>query len=443
MPANEYAEDDVYICESKYFLEDKAIRKLRKGLKKFTNQPGTIEDEVYFFKQPIVPRKSVTPLLYEASQTPLDMDQLTASSAAAASSALSSGGGNGAGSLNFDDDNTRDSMSTSTTMDEVPTTPGTPQGGRNNRTGASSKKKKCPSGYVVYASEVRKRIMMENEGAGFGDISREVGQMWRKLPQSEKDVYERRAADTRAKMEAEKAAAAAAAAATAAASAPSRQSPPTQQQQYPIAQPPMMPHHQYQPAYQQQPMVPQQQQQQFMGQQPVYPQQMAYPPQQPQQGVTFYPVSGPAQQQMQYQQQHRPAGVNGFPPHQQQPMLSMQQPQQQQQPPPQLPVFVAAPPKTTRALHSEIYKRYIERLRSNSAYLSDWDRQATPAQLNCKPNASVTQQLHDSFLGAPAYQKQQQQQQQQQQAELTNALCSLRDHLLRDALKIELSLNQL
>ncbi|VEL10010.1 unnamed protein product [Protopolystoma xenopodis] len=55
------------------------------------------------------------------------------------------------------------------------------------------KLRKPPSGYVIYAGEVRKKLLQDKPDAPFGEISREVGLMWRQMPMHERDVYERKA----------------------------------------------------------------------------------------------------------------------------------------------------------------------------------------------------------------------------------------------------------
>lgn len=53
--------------------------------------------------------------------------------------------------------------------------------------------KKLVTGYILYSSEVRRGITEKNPNSSFGEISRMVGQEWKKLPKSEKVKYEERA----------------------------------------------------------------------------------------------------------------------------------------------------------------------------------------------------------------------------------------------------------
>merc|ERR1712226_506379 len=47
--------------------------------------------------------------------------------------------------------------------------------------------------YIAYSTEWRKSIIDNNPGKGFGDISRLVGEQWRQLSDTGKQVYEERA----------------------------------------------------------------------------------------------------------------------------------------------------------------------------------------------------------------------------------------------------------
>ncbi|VDN28141.1 unnamed protein product [Gongylonema pulchrum] len=61
------------------------------------------------------------------------------------------------------------------------------------------------SGYILFSAEVRKKVMVENPEAGFGEVSKIVGIEWKKLSEEQKKQYEVRAeyiANERAKQEA-------------------------------------------------------------------------------------------------------------------------------------------------------------------------------------------------------------------------------------------------
>lgn len=54
----EILEQDVYICESRYQEAERQIRKLVKGIKRGAKVSlNVVEDEIYFFRQPLVAQK--------------------------------------------------------------------------------------------------------------------------------------------------------------------------------------------------------------------------------------------------------------------------------------------------------------------------------------------------------------------------------------------------
>ncbi|XP_075218433.1 protein polybromo isoform X4 [Lycorma delicatula] len=54
--------------------------------------------------------------------------------------------------------------------------------------------KKLVTGYILYSGDVRRQVTSSNPECNFGEISRIVGNEWRKLPTNEKMVYEEKAA---------------------------------------------------------------------------------------------------------------------------------------------------------------------------------------------------------------------------------------------------------
>jgi len=55
------------------------------------------------------------------------------------------------------------------------------------------KPKKTMTPYMFFVKEHRPRLMRENPSAGFNDVMREVGVMWAKLSEEEKEPYNERA----------------------------------------------------------------------------------------------------------------------------------------------------------------------------------------------------------------------------------------------------------
>ncbi|CAH8508587.1 unnamed protein product [Heterobilharzia americana] len=238
----EIPEQDIYMCDSKYFESEKVIRKLKKGLKKFQFSSDEVhEDEFYFFPQQIVPRKDASPLLTQASTEPLQNEQLNRPISLALTCALAAAAGTTTAmvtspiisipSLSTDTTKQTERISTglinehtgsspvaSNTMAQVVarslgnTTPGNNASVQNSvsspqldaltrafiennidRTGKKRKIRKPPSGYVLYAGEIRKKLLQERPDAPFGEISREVGLLWRQMPTAQRDMYEQKA----------------------------------------------------------------------------------------------------------------------------------------------------------------------------------------------------------------------------------------------------------
>ncbi|XP_062616162.1 protein polybromo-1-like [Saccostrea cucullata] len=96
-------------------------------------------------------------------------------------------------------------------------------------------------------------------------------------------------------------------------------------------------------------------------------------------------------------------------------------------PRPPSPMFVSVPPRTQRLLHSEAYLRYIEGLRADKPFVSDWDKNltATAENTNTDPNRLPSHWLAE---GAGYH------------GNVSNALWALRDLMLKDTLNISRTL---
>ncbi|XP_048738876.1 LOW QUALITY PROTEIN: protein polybromo-1-like [Ostrea edulis] len=96
-------------------------------------------------------------------------------------------------------------------------------------------------------------------------------------------------------------------------------------------------------------------------------------------------------------------------------------------PRPPSPMFVSVPPRTHRLLHSEAYLRYIEGLRSDKLFVSEWDKNLTAnaENTNTDPNRLPSQWLAEG----PGY-----------HGNVSNALWALRDLMLKDTLNISRTL---
>ncbi|KAK2578508.1 hypothetical protein KPH14_002062 [Odynerus spinipes] len=172
----EIPEDDIYICESLYDESKNLMKKLsQEGLKKFNHSAAVTEDEIYFFRRPINPAKEASPLLPKLEPDVLGMGV-----------GLGVGVGVGVGEDSMDAGGPPSVGST----EAQPVL-------SNTQTPVSSKKKtagkKLVTGYILYSSKMRTQITQNNPESSFGEISRIVGNEWRKLPAGEKQAWEERA----------------------------------------------------------------------------------------------------------------------------------------------------------------------------------------------------------------------------------------------------------
>ncbi|XP_046358124.1 protein polybromo-1-like isoform X2 [Haliotis rufescens] len=432
----EYSEQDVFICESKYHEGEKSIKKLGKGLKKYSLSPKVTDDEIYFFRKAISPQKEPSPLLLKvADELTMEVED----------------------SQDTETDNVPESVNISS--EEV----STPQPEKSTKKvgKAKSNVRRQPSGYIVFAGEIRKQIQQENPDCSFGDISRIVGTRWRNLEKEDKERFEEKAkkiAEEQAakQQEAERAfneslnrsqspwndfgRVSPGSSARPATPGSFQQGYPQGYQGFPQqpgmqygmqngpmtpqqgmlynvtrAPPPNgmpMPQGQrgYMPPYQQHPSRPQ-------GPYMTYPQGQTPPPgtQSPIPNMNPLAPMSPGSYPM---MPHSPSGG----------MLPGQMQQQMVPPPPPprppSPVFVSVPPRTQRLLHSEAYLRYIEGLNTESKTIGDWDKtlSATPETTPAVPESRLPTQWLAQGAGY--------------HGNVTNALWALRDFMLKDTLNI-------
>lgn len=446
----EVNENDVYICESKYLENERSIRKLAKGLKKYSLSPKVTDDELYFFKKHIVPQKEPSPLLPEA----VDMEDI-------------------------EDEEKMDyplvatpnkTLNVSYEETPLPEKSGKKDGTTGTRKSNSKNAnniRRQPSGYIVFAGEIRKQIQQENPECSFGDISRIVGTKWRNLSKDEKERFEEKAK----KIAEEQAAKQEAAEKAFNESLNNPQSPwsdysrsmsPAAGQPVANGQPTPgnfhnqfgfqafqgVPHHPglagsgtmqqrgvpatgmalpqgvgnnfsgmsgvppsgIQPQQQQLPQTPQGQQQQQQQRSPY---------------MSPYHQHQPPQHHHHHHQHHHHPGMRypgtQPPPH---PPPGAQHMAPPPQPRPPSPMFISVPPRTQRLLHSEAYIRYIEGLSRSSKNVSDWNKAltATP-ETTASPNEKRLP-AHWIPQGIGYH------------GSVTNALWALRDLMLKDALNV-------
>ncbi|KAK3800671.1 hypothetical protein RRG08_003077 [Elysia crispata] len=343
----EVPETDVYINESKYMEQDKSIKR-QKLLKKYTLSQKVVDDEIYFFRKSIALDKEPSPLLMKQNAE----DNLFVETE---------------DSLGAEPEASNDGMSVS---NDVPSPAPT----------KSHKKKpvnprRQPSGYIVFAGEIRKQISLENPNCSFGDISKIVGTKWRALAKSDKDIYEDKARKVAEEMAAKQQEADKALNDSIRAQSPASDSGgQTALQARHAAQPSFSPHRHVSP-----------------------------------QGYHHSPLG----------HHHHPLPyMNGYhsPPS---PFMG----QGYQQCPPS-PVFVSVPPRTQKLMHSETYLRYIEGLTPDSHSISNWSRELSATQENTPviPESNLPGDWLSQGAGA--------------HGSVTNALWALRDFMLKDTLSI-------
>ncbi|XP_049496595.1 protein polybromo-1 isoform X6 [Panthera uncia] len=382
----EIPENDILLCESRYNESDKQMKKF-KGLKRFSLSAKVVDDEIYYFRKPIVPQKEPSPLLEKKIQL------------LEAKFAELEGGDDEIEEMGEEDSEVIEPPSLpqlqtplASELDLMPYTPpqSTPKSAKGSAKKEGSKRKINMSGYILFSSEMRAVIKAQHPDYSFGELSRLVGTEWRNLETAKKAEYEERAAKVAEQQERERAA----------------------QQQQPSASP-----RAGTPVGALMGVVPPPTPMGMLNQQltPVAGMMGGYPPGLPPlQGPVDGLVSMGSMQPLHPggpPPHHLPPGVPGLPgipppgvmnqgvapmvgtpapggsPYGQQ--VGVLGPPGQQAPPPYpgphpagppviqqptTPMFVAPPPKTQRLLHSEAYLKYIEGLSAESNSISKWDQ---------------------------------------------------------------------
>ncbi|XP_073978285.1 protein polybromo isoform X2 [Rhodnius prolixus] len=196
----EYLESDVYVCESVYDEVKRTVRELpREGLKKYTHSAQVTQDEIYFFRRLINPPKVIpsASVLVPAHPHPVSYTPTVVESHPPPQVATTTSSYNPVPQYenSVDSDvlmeDSMDGAPPSVASGDTPqTVVSTPLGVRKIKgTG-----KKLVTGYILYSGDVRKAITVSNPDCNFGEVSRIVGNEWRKLPASEKAAWEERAA---------------------------------------------------------------------------------------------------------------------------------------------------------------------------------------------------------------------------------------------------------
>ncbi|XP_037239837.1 protein polybromo-1 isoform X8 [Falco rusticolus] len=182
----EISENDVFLCESRYNESDKQMKKF-KGLKRFSLSAKVVDDEIYYFRKPIVPQKEPSPLLEKKIQ------QLEAKFAEL------EGGDEDMEEMGEEEGDMTETPSMpqlqtplASELDIMPYTPpqSTPKSVKGSTKKEGSKRKINMSGYILFSSEMRAVIKAQHPDYSFGELSRLVGTEWRNLEATKKAEYE-------------------------------------------------------------------------------------------------------------------------------------------------------------------------------------------------------------------------------------------------------------
>ncbi|XP_060127484.1 protein polybromo-1 isoform X4 [Zootoca vivipara] len=385
----EISENDVLLCESRYNESDKQMKKF-KGLKRFSLSAKVVDDEIYYFRKPIIPQKEPSPLLEKKIQ------QLEAKFAEL------EGGDEEIEEIAEEEGEVTEAPTMpqlqaplSNELDIMPYTPpqSTPKSAKGSVKKEGSKRKINMSGYILFSSEMRAVIKAQHPDYSFGELSRLVGTEWRNLEATKKAEYEERAAKVAEQQERERAA----------------------QQQQQNSSP-----RAGTPVGALMGVVP-----------PPTPMGMLNPQLTPVAGVIGQSVSSmvgapaagsPFGQQM---------GILGPPGQQAPPPYPGQNPAAQQvMQQPTTPMFVSPPPKTQRLLHSEAYLKYIEGLSADSSSISKWDQTLSARRRDIHLSKEQESRLPTHWLKSKGA-----------HTTMADALWRLRDLMLRDTLNIRQAYN--
>ncbi|GFY58398.1 protein polybromo-1 [Trichonephila inaurata madagascariensis] len=170
----EIPEQDIFICESRYLEAERQIRRLSKGLRKIPLTSNVTEDEYYFFRKPINPQKT------EVIALPAIPKKIMAPSPSELSPLMTRP------TMETDNEESNDVSTPMTVSEQDVATPILSSVKKKNS-------KRIVTGYILFASEVRRSVIAANPDRSFGDISRLIGTEWRNLPVSKKADYEERA----------------------------------------------------------------------------------------------------------------------------------------------------------------------------------------------------------------------------------------------------------
>lgn len=274
--------------------------------------------------------------------------------------------------LNFDTANSTSNNNNNTNNNNLNSSSSTPNRNNNsrktNRRGSSAR---APCGYLVFASESRKRLIKDNPGIPFGEMSRMIGDQWRRLTATERDKYEEKARERAREQEVN--------------SAPSTQV--TNNNTTTTTTSAIQPTNTYD----------------THNMPVINPQRMVNG------NVT---INGHYQTNSNMQNVHQMNGTI------------------QTMPKPPAAAIVTCPPRTQRLVHSEAYLRYIENLKPDNQFISDWPKQLKASMnntINTNNGNNSSRTLPSNWLlnGSPGLYN-----------NVHEALWSMRDNMWSDVIRI-------
>ncbi|KAK4337204.1 hypothetical protein RND71_043303 [Anisodus tanguticus] len=179
----EVPEMDIFLCESKYCTKSKTLTKFSGSLSThLLRNPNIVNDEFYFFRKilHLVKKEMETEkpsLLSVFKKNNSNFDIIPSSpmstSTIIPSSETENEESNDIIINNFGNDSQTSQINTPVLKKKLT--------------------RRIVTGYIIFASEVRKQVCQDNPECNFGDISRIIGSEWKRLPLGTKQDYERRA----------------------------------------------------------------------------------------------------------------------------------------------------------------------------------------------------------------------------------------------------------
>ncbi|CAF4674713.1 unnamed protein product [Rotaria sp. Silwood1] len=173
----EISESDVYVCESKYVSDDHSLRGLSKPLKRISLSLKATADEIWTFRKELILKQETPGGLFKA------VDESSAMEVDDQFNSNLEGSEHQSNHLNYDAINNSINFNLSFSNRYN-------NNRKSNRRGPSSRP---PCGYLIFASESRKRLIRDNPGIPFGEMSRIIGDQWRRLSPYEREKYEEKA----------------------------------------------------------------------------------------------------------------------------------------------------------------------------------------------------------------------------------------------------------